>query len=159
MFRLWRWRRGSDDLLSSRLYDQNGFYKAFLRDLYTCQQEVIIESPFITASRMGILLPLLQQLRRRGVRVVVNTRHPEEHDETYRLQATEAVNAMLSIGIVVLYTGRHHRKLAIIDRQTVWEGSLNILSFSDSCEIMRRIASPVLADQLLRFIAIDKYWK
>ena len=106
---------------------------------------------------MQVLLPILQKLRRRGVSILVNTRNPEEHDEVYEVQAMEAVAQMQALGITVLYTAGHHRKLAIIDRKVIWEGSLNILSFNDSCEIMRKITSTTLAKQLVEFTAVDTY--
>lgn len=140
------------------LYDQTTFYKEFLRDISDCEKQLIIESPFITGKRVRMLLPIFEKLRRRGVQIVMNTRDPAEHDEiTYRLQAAKAVELFHRLDIVVLYTAKHHRKLAIIDGKVVWEGSLNILSFSDSCEIMRKIVSPVAAQQLIDFIAIGKY--
>ena len=141
----------------SKLYGQNTFYRAFELDLRRAKNEVIIESPFITSRRIHLLLPLLSKLRRRGVAIIINTRDPGEHDGIYRCQALDAVIAMQELGMQVLYTSGHHRKLAIIDRQIFYEGSLNILSFLDSCEIMRRIVSSVEATQLLKFIGITKY--
>lgn len=141
----------------STLYDQDTFYGQFTRDLLGCRSEVIIECPFITERRIRMLLPILARLRRRGVRIIVNTRNPEDHDGNYYFQAVEAVAAMQDLGVKVLYTVGHHRKLAILDQKIVYEGSLNILSFSDSCEIMRRIPSEIAAKELLRFTAIDGY--
>ncbi len=137
---------------NSALFDNNTFYKTFERDLRRARQSVIIESPFITKRRMEHLLPLITKLRRKGVRIVVNTRNPEEHNEEYAIQAEDAVAAMQDIGIRVLYTVKHHRKLAIIDVEVLWEGSLNILSQGDSCEIMRRTCSTELARGMMRFI-------
>lgn len=142
---------------NSKLYDQNTFYSALERDLRRAKHEVIIESPFITTRRMNSLWPILAKLRNRGVTVLVNTRNPEEHGEPYYCQALEAVSQMQLLGVKVLYTVGHHRKLAIIDREVIYEGSLNILSFSDSCEIMRRIVSPKEAVGLLKFIGLMKY--
>lgn len=141
----------------SSLYDQDTFYQAFGRDLRHARREVIIESPFITTNRMELLLPILRKLSRRGVRIVVNTRHPEDHEGDYCRQAAEAVVDLQNMGATVLYTGRHHRKLAIIDRKVFYEGSLNILSYRDSCEIMRRVVSSVEAKRLLKFIGLMKY--
>ena len=139
---------------NSALFDNNTFYKAFERDLRRARHSVIIESPFITRRRMEHLLPLLMKLRRNGVRIVVNTRNPEEHNEEYAIQAEDAVAAMQDIGIKVLYTVKHHRKLAIIDEEVLWEGSLNILSQGDSCEIMRRTYSNDLAKGMMHFIGL-----
>lgn len=159
MIRLWPRRADPSGIIDSELYDQDTFYKAFLQNVATCQRELVIESPFITTKRMNMLLPVFRRLRQRGVRVIINTRSPEEHDGIYQQQAADAILAMQALDIVVLYTSGHHRKIAIIDRQTVWEGSLNILSFSDSCEIMRKIVSVPMAEQLMRFIAIERYVK
>jgi phosphatidylserine/phosphatidylglycerophosphate/cardiolipin synthase-like enzyme len=142
---------------NSVLFDNNTFYRAFERDLRRARQSVIIESPFITRRRMEHLLPLLMKLRRKGVRIVVNTRNPEEHNEEYAIQAEDAVVAMQDIGIIVLYTVKHHRKLTIIDEEILWEGSLNILSQGDSCEIMRRTSSSELVREMKNFIALDDY--
>jgi phosphatidylserine/phosphatidylglycerophosphate/cardiolipin synthase-like enzyme len=120
--------------------------------------EVIIESPFITNRRLYQLLPVIKRLKDRRVRVVVNTRDPNEQNCGHmREDAQKAVAELQYIGVHVVYTESHHRKLAIIDRQILYEGSLNILSQNDSREIMRRIVSTELAWQMAKFVAIDKY--
>lgn len=142
---------------STSLFDQNTFYAALENDLLRCQRELIIESPFITASRINVLLPIFEKMCRRNVKIIINTRDPTEHDGDYVRQAQEAVMILQDMGITVLYTAKHHRKLAIIDRQVTYEGSLNILSFSDSCEIMRKIVSADVALQMRKFIGVDRY--
>ncbi len=144
-------------LTSSRLYDQSTFYKAFLRDLERAQLCVIIESPFIAKKRMSLLLPALSKLRTRGVRVIINTKPFEEHEQAHQCQVMWAVGIMQNSGIEVLMTAGHHRKLAIIDGGILWEGSLNILSQNDSCEIMRRIHSDKVVEEMLRFTGINKW--
>lgn len=146
-----------NSLLVSRLYDQNTFYKAFEKDLRKARHSVLIESPFITIKRFEYLLPILRKLRARGVQVIVNTRSPEEHEGEYRYQTTCAVNEMLRLDVTVLFTGKLHRKLAIIDNEILWEGSMNILSQSDSCEIMRRNASIEQVDQMVSFLGIGRF--
>jgi len=156
MFSLFNRPAAPTDLLSSKLYDQNTFYPAFLKDLASCHSEVIIECPFITNRRLKTLLPTLEKLKARKVRITINTRDPRTHDEAYRQDdAYVAISKLQHMGIQVLYTGNHHRKIAILDRSTLYEGSLNILSQNDSCEVMRRIESVPLAWQMIRFIGID----
>lgn len=139
-------------LCTSRLFDNETFYKAFIGDLRRANQNIYIESPFITTKRIDMLLPILRQARQRGIQITVNTRPPNEHDGKYIDQAYKAVQDMQSIGITVLYTVKHHRKIAIIDNEILWEGSLNILSQSDSCEIMRRSVSSSLVRQMKKHI-------
>ena len=151
--------RRSTGVLSGdiRMYDQESFYKAFEKDLLLAQKEVIIESPFITIKRINALLPMFTKLRNRGVSITINTRDPYEHDMEYEFQALDSITMLQSMGIKVLYTVKHHRKLAVIDKTFVWNGSLNILSQNDSCEIMWRVDSPDAANRLLGFINVKRY--
>lgn len=157
MFSLFRQQVDSSDLLRSKLYDQDSFYDTFISDLNRAESEIIIESPFISKSRMVGLLPVIRRASDRGIYIVVNTRHPQEHDERNSVIAQAAIEQLQDIGVAVLYTGRLHRKVAIVDRQILWEGSLNILSQSMSCEIMRRTNSIDLAKSMLRFTQLDRF--
>ena len=153
-------RRSADqytDLFDSKLYDEKTFYPAFLKDLNNCSSELIIECPFITKRRLQYLLPTLKMLKDRKVRIVINTKDPIELDEERRDEAYRSVASLLHKGIQVVYTHGHHRKLAIIDRSILYEGSLNILSQNRSSEIMRRTESMQLSWRMTRFIGIDKY--
>lgn len=58
---------------STTLYDQSTFYKAFKRDLLSAQQEL---------KRMNVLLSILVRMRRRSVRIIVNTHNPRSMTET-----------------------------------------------------------------------------
>ncbi len=70
-------------------------------------------------------------------------------------EAREAIAELQNMGAIILSTERHHRKLAIVDREILYEGSLNILSQNASCEIMRRIESPKLAGDMLAYINLN----
>jgi phosphatidylserine/phosphatidylglycerophosphate/cardiolipin synthase-like enzyme len=144
------------DLLTSKLFDESTFYQAFLSDLRRCRDEAVIESPFITSNRVASLLPIFGKMRSRGVKLTIITRDPAVHDAPFDSQAQRAVDDLLDIGAHVVYMGGHHRKLAIFDRRTLWEGSLNILSQNDSCEIMRRIESEHIAAQMIQFVKLDR---
>ena len=133
--------------MTPTLYDEKTFYSAFIRDLDSAQSEVIIESPFITTERMKTLWPVLNGLDKRGVKVYIFTRDPAEHSGKYEVQPEVEIEALEATNIqVLLCKGNHHRKLAIIDRKTLWEGSLNILSQIRSREIMRRLEGSYAQD-------------
>jgi phosphatidylserine/phosphatidylglycerophosphate/cardiolipin synthase-like enzyme len=146
------------DLLNSQLYNEQSFYPAFIADARRATASIIIESPFIGYRRLNWLYPILAKAVSRGVSVVVNTRDPQFHDDAMQQQAQNGVTALQNIGIEVLYTGNHHRKLAIVDRKILYEGSLNILSQSDSCEVMRRIESANLAEQMIRYTGLERWY-
>lgn len=155
--RLFSNRFDTSALCSSQLYDNETFYRAFTNDLRCAKRTIYIESPFITTRRIDLLLPMIARLRLKGIRVTINTRCPDEHEGEHREQSHQAVQAMQSIGVTVLFTVKHHRKLAIIDNEILWEGSLNILSYYDSCEVMRRAHSQALVNQMAWFIGVHKW--
>jgi phosphatidylserine/phosphatidylglycerophosphate/cardiolipin synthase-like enzyme len=140
------------------LHDEKTFYQSFLKDLNFCKEELIIESPFITSERMKTLWPSLKRLYDRGIKIYIITRDPKEHNKEYEYQSENEIRAFETIGIqVLLCTGNHHRKLAIIDRQVLWEGSLNILSQIRSREIMRRLDGNGFAKDMFNFLNFGRY--
>ena len=152
-----RTKKNSIELLDSQLFDEQKFYKVFLNDIEHAKKEVIIESPFITKNRANMLIPNLKNLVQKGIKVFVITRDPEKHDEVLARQAEKIICFFEAIGVqVFLSTGNPHRKLAIIDREILWEGSLNILSQTKSREIMRRTQSKRLALEMFTFANYKK---
>ena len=139
------------------LFNERTFYKEFVKDLRHCKSEVIIESPFLTARRINALLPELRLLVCRDVRIIINTRDPREHDAYMKSEAEYALNQLHELGITILYTGGLHRKLAIIDCKILWEGSLNILSQNNSCEIMQRTESEDHVRRVINFTGLSKF--
>lgn len=145
-------------LLSSALYDEQSFFFAFLADVRKANSLIIIESPFITHRRLNLLYPTLEKAVRRGIRVIINTRDPAFHDGSMQQQAINGIQALQNKGVEVLYTSNHHRKLAIIDDRILWEGSLNILSQTNSCEVMRRSESAELVKQMIEFTGLKRWY-
>lgn len=148
----------SPELTTSKLYNEHTFYKQFSQDLKKSKCEVIIESPFITSTRMYSLAPLFRTLVSRKVKCYVITRDPVDHDLSMRQQAEKEIRKFQTIGVQVILTNDYsHRKLAILDRKILWEGSLNILSQTCSQEIMRRIESEKQAQECFSFVKFGKF--
>ncbi len=138
---------------TSHLFDEKSFYDNFIKDLLRCKKEVIIESPFISNSRMKSLFPVFEKLIKRNIKIYVMTKHPSILREPLASQSAEVIRWFETLGVQVLSaTNHHHRKLAIIDRKILWEGSLNILSQSNSREIMRRIDGEHYAKEMFDFL-------
>jgi len=145
------------EIHNSKLFSESDFYSRFVKDLFNADKEVIIDSPYIGAGRMKFIMPVFQHLRSKAINVFVITRQPSEHNDAMKYEATKVIEELEKIGVVVLtFKGQIHRKLAVIDRKIVWEGSLNILSQNDSKEVMRRFIGEETAKQMLGFLKLDK---
>lgn len=146
------------DSLQTSLFDEKTFYQTFIQDLLGCEDEVIIESPYITSDRVKILLPIFARLLEKKVRIYVITRDPREHEHFLAVQSEREIQKFEVMGIqTLLCTGNHHRKLAILDRKVLWEGSLNILSQTKSREIMRRLQGSNCAQEMFDFLKLGKF--
>jgi phosphatidylserine/phosphatidylglycerophosphate/cardiolipin synthase-like enzyme len=114
---------------NSTLFDETTFYQQFTKDILRCSSEVVIESPFITSQRMAKLYPVFESLISRGIKVYIFTRDPNEHSNGYQVQSEAEIQRFERLGVqAFICRGNHHRKLAVIDRSILWEGSLTTLS-------------------------------
>lgn len=146
------------DLLISRLYTENTFYHRFTQDLLECKKEVIIESPYITKGRMKGFRSVFNKILRKGVKIYIFTRDPQEHELKMAHEAEAEIQNFERSGVqTFLCSGNYHRKLAIIDREILWEGSLNILSQAYSHEIMRRIDGKETATEMFDFLNLSRF--
>lgn len=146
------------NLMTSELHDESSFYQKFSQDLLNCREEIVIESPYITCERFKTFDRFFQKLIKKGVKIYFITRDPREHEESLAFQSEKVISYCERIGIqVLLCIGNHHRKLAILDRKILWEGSLNILSQNYSREIMRRIKDRELTTQMFAFLKLDQF--
>lgn len=150
----------AEELLESSLFNEETFYEGFIKDLQKCQKEVIIESPYITTQRLSRFKPIFEKLIKKNVELFVITKYPNEHDEVMAVQAEAGIRYFEELGVqVLLCAGGHHRKLAMVDREILWEGSLNILSQAHSREFMRRIKSKSLTLETFEFLKLNKVLK
>ncbi len=107
---------------------------------------------------MELLYPVFEELISKGIPVTILTRDPIEHEDEYlRNHATNEILYSIELGInIILLKGYHHRKLAFLDKNILWEGSLNILSQGKSKEIMRRIEGKEIVKQMFKFLKLEK---
>lgn len=143
---------------SRSLYNEKTFYPALIKDMLESKQEVIIYSPFVSKFRTDCLKRTIEKLKYRNIDVFIFTRPVEEYENIIRPQIEITLKRFEEMGVCIFYPGRYiHEKVAIIDRQILWEGSLNILSHRASNEMMRRTESKDSAVEVMEHININQY--
>ena len=139
------------------LYDEKTFYRKFINDFFAAKKEVIIYSPFVSKFRTDYYKRIIGKLRDRNVDVFIFTRPVEEYDNILQAQIKVALKKFEEMGVCVYYPGKYiHQKAAIIDREILWEGSLNILSHRGSNEMMRRTEGENPAMQVLNHLKLNE---
>jgi phosphatidylserine/phosphatidylglycerophosphate/cardiolipin synthase-like enzyme len=139
------------------LFDERSFYRSFTKDLLSAKKEVVIYSPFVTKFRSEYFKRTLIELRRRNIAVFIFTRPLKEHDLVMKSEVICALRDYEELGACLIYLpGYIHQKLAIIDREILWEGSLNILSQRQSREMMRLIPDTAMVKQTMQHLGISR---
>ncbi len=139
------------------LFNEKTFYSAFVADLLSAKKEVIIYSPFVTKSRTDFLKPTIQKIRNRNIEVFVFTRPISEYESFLQPIIERIFKEYEAMGVCIIgLEGSIHQKVAIVDREILWDGSLNILSQKCSKEMMRRTADESAACQVMSYIGLNK---
>jgi phosphatidylserine/phosphatidylglycerophosphate/cardiolipin synthase-like enzyme len=145
------------ELQKCNLYNEKTFYREFTRDMLKAKKEIIIYSPFVTKFRSDFFRHTFTELRRRNISIFIFTRPLEEHDYLMRSEISCALKDYEELGILITYLpGFVHEKLAIIDREILWEGSLNILSQRTSREMMRKTTDKDSTMQVMTYLGLNK---
>ncbi|HKG58169.1 MAG TPA: AAA domain-containing protein [Pyrinomonadaceae bacterium] len=124
------------------------FYPRFTEDLKNARSSILIFSPFLTKRGTNRWMDLLRFAISRGVRVRLVTRPPGDQGGVLDDGLPDTVKHIRELGIPVDYRARIHEKIAIIDDEILWHGSLNILSQRDTTESMLRLRSPAACARL-----------
>jgi phosphatidylserine/phosphatidylglycerophosphate/cardiolipin synthase-like enzyme len=125
--------------------------------MLNAKKEVIIYCPFISKYRSEFFSEVFKTLQRRNICVFIFTRPLEEHDYLMRTEIKLALKEYEELGASIIYLpGFIHAKVAVIDREILWEGSLNILSQRESKEMMRRTTDEDMALQMMAHLELKE---
>lgn len=130
-------------------FTESTFYPAFLNDLIGAKESITIVSPFKTWGGTGRWVNLLRLVLARGVRVCIVTLPPEDQN------GNGIVDRLHELDVTVVLRENTHEKIAIVDGNILWHGSLNILSHNRAHESMLRIEDPTAVQQFLMNFRAD----
>ena len=123
------------------IYDGLNFVSPFISDLSQCKRSVVISCPKVRIGRQTQIAERLIDLAANGVEVALFTR--EENDDILCLRHQ---------GISVITINHLSLHTAIIDRNTIWYGSVSILGYHSVEDNLIRFRNPEIATNLLESI-------
>jgi hypothetical protein len=133
---------------------QDMFFEHLHHDLAAATEQVVVYSPFMTQDRVGRLESHLRGAVERGAELWVITKPLEERSGD-RSVYVEIEQGLRNWGARVVHKRGMHEKLVIVDKQILWQGSLNPLSFSSTQEIMERRHSREIVADYVRVLRLD----
>ena len=120
------------------IYDGQNFELPFISDLSKANQSVVVSCPKVKIGRHSQIADRLADLMANGIEIVLYTK--EENEDTISLQHQ---------GISVIYKDHLSLHAAIIDKSTIWYGSVNILGYHSLEDNLIRFRNPEIASNLL----------
>ena len=120
------------------IYDGQNFELPFISDLSKANQSVVVSCPKVKIGRHSQIADRLADLMANGIEIVLYTK--EENEDTISLQHQ---------GISVIYKDHLSLHAAIIDKSTIWYGSVNILGYRSLEDNLIRFRNPEIASNLL----------
>ena len=120
------------------IYDGQNFELPFISDLSKAKQSVVVSCPKVKIGRHSQIADRLADLKANGIEIVLYTK--EENEDTISLQHQ---------GISVIYKDHLSLHAAIIDKSTIWYGSVNILGYRSLEDNLIRFRNPEIASNLL----------
>ncbi|MBL8319268.1 MAG: phospholipase D family protein [Burkholderiaceae bacterium] len=163
-----------DGEAGGELQDSSVTYNVF-EALRKAEKDLVISSPYLVPGPVG--MALFKELRDRGVHVAAMTNSLGSTDEpVVHVGYTRYRDAMLELGMELYEVsgsrvkknrrlhlfgsslGRLHAKLAVVDKKTLFVGSMNLdpRSATINTELGAVVHSPELAREMLRIIDIDR---
>lgn len=129
-------------------FNESTFYPAFRADMRRARNRLVIYSPFIHSNRLSDLMGDLRNAVDRGIKVYVVTRKVSRENR----QLQTLIGELADVGVEVIQVDKLHEKLAFIDEDVAWAGSLNILSHQSSTEHMMRFTNKQLVSTLMQCV-------
>ncbi|WP_348982465.1 DEAD/DEAH box helicase family protein [Desulfosporosinus sp. HMP52] len=132
------------------IYDMSNFLSVYTNDILNAKREIIIVSPFVTKRRTLHMLEHLRIALKNKVRIIVITRPPEDFKDKNAGTLHNTLDLLRDAGVSVVFKTNIHQKYAVLDQRIVWYGSINLLSFGSAEEIIMRLDSTNIANELIR---------
>lgn len=114
---------------------------AFIENLKSSRQSIIISSPKLYRTERNTFVKTLKEFHASGIQVAILT--SEESSQTDYLK---------SLGLYVKIVPKLSLSSCVIDRSTVWYGSVNILGYATEEDNIIKITDMKLANELLDVI-------
>lgn len=136
---------------------QEYFYDYFYQDIENAQKIIIIYSAFIANDRLSEMLGNLQRAINTGINVYVITKAPEERGKKEAFLYEGFIKILKKNNIRVIYKKGMHEKLVFIDNDIIWSGSLNVLSYSNTQEVMERRKNQDVFNNYAELMKINEF--
>lgn len=131
------------------IFDSHSFMPIFERDIQSAKHEIVICSPFLRRTRTMQMMKLLSLAQINDVHIAIITRPADTYKLTDQPSMIALIQTLSESGIRVITRSNIHQKFATIDKNIIWYGSINLMSYGTAEESIMRFENMEIAEELL----------
>lgn len=132
---------------ANAIFDLDSYEPVYLRDLREAREEIVISSQTLNTPKVNQLIRLSEECSE--LKITVVTWAPEVYRYGRDEVRIELMNRLKAAGFKLLTVEDNCERFAIVDRDIVWYGSMNLLSKADVEDNLMRVVSKEIAAELL----------
>ena len=140
------------------IFDYQNYINVFEKDIKEANNEIVISSPGLNKNKVNRFCELVKEKQTRGLKVSVITLSANVYPESRIEINKRLISKLIENGICVEFGDNMHEHFAVIDKNIVWYGSVNLLSREREDDNIMRVVSVEIAEELMEigFSNIDK---
>lgn len=140
---------GCEKQKTDAIFDAETYGNVYETDLSQANSEIVISSPGMNSAKVRQLIYTVSNKQVQGVKVSVITIPSAEYPDN-RIEPTEKlIDELRKAGFYVKEVSGMHEHFAVIDKEIVWYGSMNMLSREKEDDNLMRVTSKEIAEELL----------
>lgn len=130
----------------SKLYSAEDYKSDFEKDLLSANSKIIMSVPYLSKNSVYDFVLKVSSIVSKGVIIQVYISIPK--DESTQKKIEPYIEILDDAGIKVFVKENFTQKVAVIDEQILWYGSVNFLGFTENEECCMRIANTQIASEV-----------
>ena len=134
---------------TNAIFDSDSYMSVFERDIAEADAEIVISSPGVSARSIRRMLKDLGERHDSGVKITLLTLPADGYPKERIGKTKELLAKLTELGATVMEKPGIHEHFAVIDKEIIWYGSVNLLSNAKKEDNLMRVKSKEIAQELL----------
>lgn len=130
-------------------YDSETYYDSFRKDVINAREEVLISSPYVSSAGVERLTRICVSMVNTGVGIKLITYPSSRYTEDVKERIEIIHGKLISAGVQIKYCDYISSRYAVIDKETLWYGSMNLVSTVKEDDDEMRIVNSAIVKTLI----------
>lgn len=136
-------------------YDCETYSDDFRNDVINAKDEVLISSPYVSVAGSERLLRNFAAINNKDIHISLITYSPSHYSDDIKRRIENIHNKLIMSGIKIFFVDSISSRYAVIDKEILWYGSMNLASNIKEDDDEMRIVNRSVAKALIEDQTID----